>query len=133
MPNGTLTGHSIKMALLNADHTYVTSSAGHTWPCFGRGNGGTQICHGFGNVEIAACLSNPNSQAGIVYGVTGVCHQTANRIVYPSRQTVSAAQGYRWSIFTYGSYGKEALTLRPFSPLHYPWPELAACNGHSHP
>lgn len=133
MPIGVLTGHSVKVAWVNADHTYVTSCAGHHWPCFGRGNGGTQICRGMGNVDIADCLSRPNSQAGIVYGMTGVCHQSANRILSPSGQTVSAARGYRWSNFTYGTYGKDPLTLRLFSPVRYPWPEWAACNGHCHP
>ena len=133
MVQGILTGHSIKVALLPADHTYVTSSAGHVWPCFGRSGGGAQICSGVGNVDRADCLSNPESRAGIVYGVTGVCHQTANRILWPSGQTVSAARGYRWSIFTYGTYGTDSVTLVNYSPTHHPWPELAACFGHSHP
>jgi hypothetical protein len=98
MPIGILTGRSIKMAMLPADHTYVTSSVGHVWPCFGRSAGGLAICSGAGNVERADCLSNPRAEAGIVYGVTGVCHQTANRILYPAGKTVSAARGYDWNL-----------------------------------
>jgi hypothetical protein len=40
-----------------------------------------------------------------VYGVTGVCHQTANRILYPARVTVSKAGGYWASSLAYGTYG----------------------------
>lgn len=133
VPPGILTGHSIKMAALPADHTYVTSSAGHVWACFGRSVGGTPICGGTGNVDLADCLSNPQSRAGIVYGVTGVCHQTANRILYPAGQTVSSARGYRWSVFTYGIYGKDLAARNNYCPIYHPWPELTACSGHVHP
>lgn len=132
LSNGTLTGHSIKMVGLAADHTYVTSSEGHVWSCFGRGHGGKQICSGIGNIDQADCLSKPDSKAGIVYAVTGVCHQAANRILYPSGKTVSAARGYRWSVFAYGTYGKDPLTGTSYSPAVHPWPELIACNGQSH-
>lgn len=134
MPTGTVTGHAISIATLPADHTYVTSDAGHVWPCFGRSLGGAIICSGVGNTSTAACLSNPQSRAGIVYGITGVCHQAANRIMCPAQATVSAARGYRWSLFSYGTYGKDPRTLNTHSPQSNPWPELAACNlGHVHP
>src|SRR5438105_3189718 len=79
------------------DHTYVTSNLGHVWRCWGASAGGRQICSAVGNVGQAECLSQPGSQAGIVYGSSGVCHQTANRILFPARQLVSAAHGYRAS------------------------------------
>ena len=44
-------------------------------------------------------------QGGIVYGVNGVCHQIANRILYPSAQIVSHARGYWLSVSIFGTYG----------------------------
>jgi len=133
MASGMLTGHAVKMVGLPADHTYVTSSAGHIWNCNGRGAGGMAICVGSGNVDQADCLSNPLSHAGISYGITGVCHQMANRILYPAGQTVSRAQRYQWSCFMYGTYGKDPLTGGFYSPAHAPWPELTVCHTHTHP
>lgn len=111
-----LFGHSLP--LIGApfgDHTYATSSNGHTWPCWGRGNGGQVICQASGDDLVADCLSQPNSQAGIFYAVTGVCHQTANRILDPAGILVSAASGYRASVFFYGTYGRGA------------WPQRRVC------
>lgn len=89
MPTGTLTGHAIRIVALPFwDHTYVISSDGHVWGCGGRSAGGTIICAGVGNTAKADCLAQPDSQAGIIYGSTGVCHQIANRILSPAGQTV---------------------------------------------
>lgn len=102
----TLTGYAISTGFLGTDHTYVTSDNPHyVWPCWGRGSGGRKICQGTGNASVANCISKPNSWAGIVYGVTGVCHQTANRILFPARVTVSKARGYTASRIAYGVYG----------------------------
>ena len=122
MPQGTLNGYALAM-LTGTDHTYVTSSDGYTWPCFGRSQGGSLICSGVGNTAKANCLSNPGGRfAGIIYGITGVCHQAANRVLYPSGQTVSRARGYMASFALYGTYGRRS------------WPELAVCNAsHVHP
>lgn len=135
MPNGTLTGFAIPALIAPFwDHTYVTSSHGHVWPCWGRAAGGTQICSGSGNTYEADCLSQPNSEAGILYAKTGVCHQTANRILLPAGQMVSGASGYRLSIFVYGVYGRDLATLGNFSPSSFPWPELQFCRAnHVHP
>jgi hypothetical protein len=100
----TLTGYAISTGILSTDHTYVKSDH-FTWPCWGRSEGGKSICQGNGDESIANCLSQENSHAGIVYGVTGVCHQTANRILYPANVTVSKAGGYSASTMVYGTYG----------------------------
>jgi hypothetical protein len=63
----------------NVDHTYVVSSCGLRWGCWGRDQGGMPIRGAAGSSQLADCLSQPNSQAGILYAITGVCHQTANR------------------------------------------------------
>jgi hypothetical protein len=52
------------------DHTYVESSHGHVWPCWGRSSKGRSICDGDANTMQADCLSVPNSRAGIDYGRT---------------------------------------------------------------
>ena len=100
-----LYGHAIIIKKLNADHTYVTSSDGGVWPCWGRSKGGKVICAGNGSSNKANCLSQSKSHAGIIYGVTGVCHQTANRILYPAGALVNHAKGYWASSLVYGTYG----------------------------
>lgn len=87
------------------DHTYVTSSEGHIWNCWGRSSGGQVICSGETEAAHAECLSQKNSHAGLLYGLTGVCHQTANRILFPASCIVSAATNYWLTVFFYGTYG----------------------------
>ena len=133
MPMGSLSGYALKMPGLPADHTYVDSSDGHVWPCWGRSVGGREICVATGNTAQADCLSQPNSEAGIVYLGTGVCHQTANRILHPAGLYVSDARGYRFSVFTFGTHGRDLATRQLYSPLFFPWPELQRClTGHAH-
>jgi hypothetical protein len=130
---GTLTGFALKMVGVGADHTYVTSSNGHVWPCNGRSSGGSPIAVGVGNVDQSDCLAQPDLKCGIKYSQTGVCHQMANRLLFPANGTVSSAAGYRWSMFIYGTYGKDPMTGAHYSPMQFPWPELAQCQHHSHP
>ncbi len=101
----TLYGHAVIIKGLNADHTYVTSSDGNRWGCWGRDSGGHEICSGRGSVTEADCLSQSSSHAGLVYGITGVCHQTANRILFPAKVIVNKAKGYWASVTVYGTYG----------------------------
>lgn len=93
------------------DHTYVKDNNGHTWRCHGDPDGGREICRGT-NTEFrqADCFSQPDSNAGIDYFVTGVCHQMANRILfpagnYPGAIKVDKAIGYRGSVDLYDEYG----------------------------
>lgn len=105
----TLNGWAVPLEYLKFwDHTYVLSSDGYKWPCWGRDAGGKNIASGSGDSSIANCLSQINSHAGIEYGVTGVCHQTANRILYPAGITVSAANGYGLTFFLYGTWGDKS-------------------------
>jgi hypothetical protein len=90
-----LYGHAVAMVGRFTDHTYVTSSEQHVWPCAGRSDGGRMICTRSGSAWLASCLAGAHSTAGIVYGVTGWCHQMANRILRPAGVDVSAARGYR--------------------------------------
>ena|ERR1051325_357747 len=128
-----LTGLALSTLAGAADHTYVEGSTGELWGCWGRSAGGRPICHGPGSVEQAECLSNPASKAGIRYGRTGVCHQTANRILLPANLTVARARGYRKSLFLFGAYGLEPGTINRYHPTLNPWPELRQCRlAHQH-
>ena len=100
-------GYAIKISPTTADHTYVTSSDGNTWGCFGRSEHGKEICVGSGDSKVCNELAGPNSHAEIIYGITGVCHQAANRILLPTGETVKRAGGYSASVWAYGVYGKD--------------------------
>lgn len=125
-----LTGYALPTAMPpGADHTYVRSNKGHNWGCFGRDAGGEAICAGDGKADQAQCLSEPTSTAGIVYGVTGVCHQAANRIMLPANTVVARARGYRFSALLYGTYGRVRGTLQFSCPKSFRWPELDRCDA----
>jgi hypothetical protein len=75
------------------DHTYVTSSCGYKWGCFGRDSGGTVVVSGrTGDSNVAECLSHPRRgqwrHAGLDYLVHGVCHQATNRVLEPTGCTL---------------------------------------------
>lgn len=91
-----------------ADHTYVVFHNPETrWGCFGRDQGGTKLVSDRGHFKNADQASEPSGQAGIIYGITGVCHQAANRILKGagSLKLVRDAKGYWASHFMYGAYG----------------------------
>ena len=102
-----------------ADHTYVKSSSGKSWNCWGRSDGGHEICRGIGSVSVADRIAQPQPGspldgecAGLtVYAVDGVCHQAANRILWPARDIVNHAHGYWLSVSMYGTYGGSAEEL----------------------
>jgi hypothetical protein len=111
------------------DHTFVVSSCGLQWPCFGQSNKGTLISSGFGNSFEADCRSYPEGwrvfprgtfalYAGVTYSVDGVCHQASNRILYGAGVTVAGAPGFPASSRVFGVYGG-------VDPL----PEMASCVG----
>ncbi len=88
------------------DHTYVTSSCGLQWGCFGRSALGRILDASSGSSIVANCLSQPNGKAGIRYLKTGVCHQAANRILFPTQSvTVHKANGYAISFMLFKTFG----------------------------
>ncbi|TGE37092.1 hypothetical protein E4K67_18075 [Desulfosporosinus fructosivorans] len=93
------------------DHTFVQSIDGHKWGCWGRDDDimKKEIANGGGRhrIKMAKCLAEPNGTAGIIWSKTGTCHQCANRILFPTRLTVSKARGYAGSVFLYGVYGRD--------------------------
>ncbi len=105
-------------------HTYVRSSCGAVWGCWGSSTGGRSVCNGNGSSIQAACIEGGDN-AGIFYYVTGVCHQTANRILWPAGVVLpdGAHADIRSSYFLYDEYGKNF----PGWPL---WPDRANICSH---
>jgi hypothetical protein len=64
------------------------------------------VCTAPGDAESADRIAGPHSHAHIVYAVTGVCHQTANRILAPAGVCVAKARWYAASHLLYGTYGR---------------------------
>ena len=60
-----LEGWTIAKLGNHADHTYVISSCGLRWGCWGRDHGGHHLRGAIGSSIIADCISQPKSQAGI--------------------------------------------------------------------
>lgn len=116
------------------DHTWVTMNDNNCWSVLGGGPqyycnnrwkkiGNTQVYFppegrlinsiGEGNAQMTSCMGGTPSNflgiptyAGIVYGLHGVCHQMANRIMLGAgKLTVDGAEGYALSWVNYGAYG----------------------------
>lgn len=110
-----------------ADHTFVKApnNGPAYFDCWGGHSGVGQYKveggSGLGNYAIADCCRGPDvlgykDTAGIVYGIDGVCHQTANRFLYsacpwfgPQVVVTDRSTGVRGgiaSVFVYGTYGQ---------------------------
>lgn len=107
---GTLVGmhYPTKLAFGAADHTYVMcSTGGKAWSCWGGKTGGTVLCSGPGSTNQADAIAEPNERAHVTcYLINGVCHQAANRILFPAGLLVSGARGYGLSSILFGTYGR---------------------------
>ncbi|HET6841120.1 MAG TPA: hypothetical protein VFK06_05455 [Candidatus Angelobacter sp.] len=97
-----------------ADHTYVMcGTGGKAWSCWGGKTGGAVLRSGSGSTSQADAIAEHNERAGITcYLINGVCHQAANRILFPAGIFVTGARGYGVSSAMFGPYG------RPRGPLH---------------
>jgi len=85
-------------------HTYVKSSCGAAWGCWGGTTLGTSVCRGTGSSIEADCIDG--NDAGITYFITGVCHQIANRILSPAGIKIpDTFPDVRNSYFLYDEYG----------------------------
>jgi len=107
-----------------AEHTYIKCpDKGTYFDCWGNHQSPTEGAgiHRFsceGIYDVADCYRKSilgiNDTAGIgVYGVNGVCHQTANLFLYSSGRAITIAdgvKGYWLSSLAYGIYGD----LNPF-------------------
>lgn len=96
------------LALGAADHTYVRcGSGGRAWSCWGGKSGGEELRSAAGSTARADAIATPNERARITcYLVNGVCHQAANRILFPAAITVVGARGYGVSEALFGAYGR---------------------------
>lgn len=89
------------------------------------------------SIARATCMGDPKEQnrspipktswpysAGIWYAINGVCHQIANRVLWPTSATVAGANGYAYSSVAFGVYG----TMIPPIAWAIPalWPILTA-------
>lgn len=112
---GTLVAmhYPTKLAFGLADHTYVMcGTGGRAWSCWGGKTGGTVLHSGSGSTSQADAIAEPNERAGVTcYLINGVCHQAANRILFPAGILVIGAKGYGVSSALFGPYG------RPRGPL----------------
>ena len=110
------------LALGAADHTYVRcGTGGKSWSCWGEKTGGKVLRSAAGSTLRADTIATPNERARITcYLVNGVCHQAANRILFPAAITVTGARGYGVSEALFGAYGRPhgvlGLCRAPFDP-----------------
>lgn len=113
MPRITLQAFAVPIRNVNGvfDHTYVACSDGTLYGCFGGAAGGRFLMEGNGDSEVVECHSLHASQAGIYYGVTGVCHQATNRILASTGKMIDSIRRYDKSpsfvcaTFLFGHYG----------------------------
>lgn len=90
-----------------ADHTYVECTGGRGWGCWGGKTDGDALRSAHGSTRRADAIAQPDERAVIkCYAINGVCHQSANRILWPARITVRGARGYKLSEAIYGPYGR---------------------------
>jgi hypothetical protein len=115
----TMEGWAVHLSAV-ADHTYVGNGNGPTTPseyyaCWGLNYtpGNVLICTGNGNTAVANCYRDPvlgyPDTAGIgIYGINGVCHQSANCFLYSANTLLTlAVRGYWLTVLAYGLYGTE--------------------------
>lgn len=128
------------MGLPFADHTWLTSYAApysslppkaNFWYCWGEprtvgpSSSARLLLSTPADLAIAKRIGPADDQSGsygMRYGIDGVCHQMANRVLLASLgsrpPTVSQARWYRLSVLRYGTYGlNHAAWLASASPL----------------
>lgn len=109
-----------------ADHTYVIC-ADKAFGCFGGSSGGRKLndTSGFNELSKVDTLNHntpinlfipgfkqvsiplPTGDAGIIYGINGVCHMAANRLMVQSGKDVHDARFSSVSFAMYGVYGTQ--------------------------
>lgn len=115
-----------------AHHTYVECGTGKKgWACWGGKTGGSFLTQGKGSTLRADKIAEPNERANIkVYLVNGVCHQAANRILFPAKELVTRCIGYSLSESLYGPYGRPYL-IAPFNQHRNESGDLRECTQRS--
>jgi hypothetical protein len=102
---------------------------GDAWGCRGWPTGGGKLCDAPGSAAFARCIDG-SDLAGIFYFRTGVCHQIANRLLYPAGVKIPLGSHVqvRGSCFGYGQFG-ELRQNRSWVPTTHRWPERANLCG----
>lgn len=125
-----------------AEHTYIKCpDRGTYFDCWGNHQSPAEGAgiHRFsceGIYEVADCyrknIFGIKDTAGIgVYGVNGVCHQTANLFLYSSGRTITipdGVKGYWLSTLAYGIYGDLGPFDAPLKPVFVEVWKLAVYN-----
>jgi hypothetical protein len=111
-----------------ADHTYVAcGTGGMAWSCWGGKTGGTELRRADGSTNRANAIAGANERAAIkCYLINGVCHQAANRILFPASITVRGARGYDVSESLFGTYGRPT---GPFGTCRSPFDQQPGVTG----
>jgi len=122
-----------KLFLKAADHTYVECGTGAKgWSCWGGKTGGDYLRSAPGSTLRADAIAQPNERARIkCYLINGVCHQAANRILFPAGLTVDGARGYGLSVTLFGVYGRPGglMCKAPFDKHPTVTGDLPQCVG----
>ena len=120
--------YSTKLFANLADHTYVTCGTGRkAWGCWGGKTGGTVLRQGTGSTARANAIAGADEKANIrCYLINGVCHQAANRILFPAGITVAGARGYGVSESLFGPYGRPS---GPFGTCASPFNQYPTVAG----
>ena len=125
-----------------ADYTYVVCGTGAKgWACWGGKSGGKSLRSAVGSTRRADSIAEPDEKANIrCYAINGVCHQAANRILFPAQATVRGARGYKISEAIYNTYGRfrgpRGACLAPFhqhANVNGDLPECAVARPHEPP
>lgn len=80
----------------------------HANPKKGGSTGGTTLpdSTGWGDIRKALCAAT-GASCNILWGVTGTCHQGANRILLTTGKRVNMAGGYNLSSFFFKTFGTD--------------------------
>jgi hypothetical protein len=111
-----------------ADHTYVKcATGGAAWKCWGGKTGGDELRRAPGSTKQANAIAETDEKAGIrCYLINGVCHQSANRILFPAGITAQGARGYDISEALFGPYGRPR---GPFGTCQSPFDQHGGVTG----
>ena len=93
----------------------------------GRQNRRDRVAAGNGSTKQADAIAEADERAGIkCYLINGVCHQAANRILFPAGITARGARGYDVSEALFGTYGRPR---GPFGTCPSPFNQHAGVTG----
>lgn len=119
MSTATIRGHKVPtdyaggsipgLEHLPREHTFVSTTNGETWGCFGRDlqdEPAAEITgQGEVTIEWVRAIAGADGSAGLVFQTSGVCQQCANRLLLPAGLDVSDSKGNEIATVVFGKYG----------------------------